>query len=740
MRSPSFMISRSLLLLAGLTAWLVPIGCTDDDMPSANNSSMVVQPTFNKDIAPIIFEHCAACHRPGESAPFSLLTYRDASKRAEQIAKVTADRYMPPWLPRPEHGHFRGVRRLSDEQIDAIGRWQTQGRQEGDPADLPPVPQWPQGWQLGQPDLIVTMDEPYTLPASARDVFRTFVIPIPIESARYVKGLELRPGNPRIVHHAVVEIDQTPSSRYLDKRDPQPGFDGMAGSGESQSPPGFLVGWLPGKTPRLAPPGMAWRLEKKTDLIVSLHMLPSGKPEQIQVSAGFFFTDEPPTRFPFVFKIGSESIDISPGQDNYRISDHYVLPVDVQVLSIYPHAHYLGKQMTGLATLPDGTKKPLIQIDDWDFNWQDQYYYREPIFLPKGTTIAMQYRYDNSERNLRNPSNPPHRVTYGPGSSDEMGDLWLQVLPRTPQELAVLKSDYARKLSHLRIGGFKKMLEVRPNDWHTHNTLALWYIQAGRIEEAKQHFQASIRLADDYAIGRYNLGNIFQLQNQMDKAIDLYEQAIAIDPGYAEAYNNLGLALQAQGKRAAATEQFYAALRARPDFVDAHCNLGNALTTEGQYAKAIDHFEQAIRIKPNFALAHQQLGEVLSITSHPQAALARFNKAMQLQPDWWAPYEAAAWLLATYPEQTTHRPQQAVRLAQHASKLTSHRDAAVQATLATAYAMAGKYDLAALAADEAIALARTSGNKSLEQKVQERLKIYHQYNAGRQPVPEAAQP
>ena len=218
MRSGGFPALKFVLFIGSLSC-AAPIGCADKDESGATHAPQVARPTFNKDVAPIIFEHCAVCHRPGESAPFSLLSYRDVKKRAGQIAKVTADRYMPPWLPEPGFGRFVGQRRLSESQVDAIGRWVAQGAVQGDPSDLPPTPQPTSGWQIGEPDLVVQMPAPYVLPPQGANVFRNFVIGVPVNQHRYVKAVELRPGNKKIVHHAVMQIDRTSYSRRLAERD-----------------------------------------------------------------------------------------------------------------------------------------------------------------------------------------------------------------------------------------------------------------------------------------------------------------------------------------------------------------------------------------------------------------------------------------------------------------------------------------------------------------------------------------
>jgi mono/diheme cytochrome c family protein len=327
-------------------------------------------PTFNRDVAPIVFENCAGCHRPGESAPFKLLTYRDVKRRASDILEVIGTGFMPPWLPEPGYVEFYGQRGLSGDEIDTIKRWVKGWSPEGDPADLPPLPSWPEGWQLGEPDLVVRMAEPYVLAAEGRDVFRNFVIPIPVEQTRYVRGVELRPGNPKVVHHAIMRIDPTSASQRLAERDPELGFGGMD-MGSSEDPDGHFYGWTPGKLPFLSPEDLAWRLEKGTSVVLQVHMKPSGKREQVQPSIGFFFGNRPPARRLYPVLLNAAVIDIPPGVTDYVVRDVFTLPVDVEALSVYPHAHYLGKHMKVFAELPDGSEQWLVRIPDWDFDWQD---------------------------------------------------------------------------------------------------------------------------------------------------------------------------------------------------------------------------------------------------------------------------------------------------------------------------------------------------------------------------------
>ena len=407
------------LATVGLILLIASFGCS----PTSDEASV----TFNRDVAPIVFRHCVVCHRPGESAPFSLLTYSEARKRAGLIASLTASRFMPPWQPERGTVEFQGERGLSDEEIELIRVWVEQGAVEGDAADLPAPPEFAEGWKLGEPDVVLTLQEPFMLPAEGVDVFRNFVLSIPVSTPRWVKAVELRPGNPRIVHHALIQVDRSRSSRRRDEEDPEPGFPGMDMAG-SEAPGGLMVGWTPGKSP-VVDERLAWRLEPGSDMVVQLHMLPSGKPEPVAPKVGFYFTDEVPRDRAFSLLMHNDEIDIPAGEAGYVVEDSLMLPVAVEVLGIYPHAHYLATSVEAYATLPDGGDRLLIRVPNWDFNWQDEYRYKQPLQLPAGSVIHMRYVYDNTSANVRNPNDPPERVRFGNRSFDEMATLTLQVLP-----------------------------------------------------------------------------------------------------------------------------------------------------------------------------------------------------------------------------------------------------------------------------------------------------------------------
>lgn len=399
--------------------------------------------TFSDHIAPIIFNQCVSCHRPNEAAPFSLMSYRDVQKRGELIATVIEDRYMPPWHAGSKDYEFQGHRGLNDLEIDLIGEWVDSGMAEGDPSNLPAMPQYAEGWQLGEPDLVVSMKEGYALYAEGPDIYRNFAIPLNLEEDKWIQAIEFRPGVRSVVHHSLFYYDTTGEARKRDEADPIPGFKRMGGGVERE---GAIGGWAVGGIPKKLPDGLAYYLPKGSDLILSTHFHPSGKEETEISTVGFYFSSEPPkerftgVQLPPVFG-ALAGVDIPAGESNYTIEDSFVLPVDVKAFGISSHAHYLGKSMKMTATLPGGEKKELLSIADWDFSWQEQYRYKDYVFLPSGTRLDAEIVWDNSEDNINNPSTPPKRVTWGRESDDEMGSVTLQMVAANPQEFPKLRQE-----------------------------------------------------------------------------------------------------------------------------------------------------------------------------------------------------------------------------------------------------------------------------------------------------------
>ena len=533
--------------------------------PTENLPSQANSPTFTKDIAPIIFQNCSTCHRPGQSAPFNLLNYLDANKHMKEIAEVTARRYMPPWLPEPGYGDFAGARLLSTGQIEAIQQWVAEGGVEGNPADLPTLPKWSDAWQLGEPEMVVTMPERYTLPAEGKDVYRNFVIPVPLAARRYVKALEFRPGNSKIVHHAFIRFDRTRESRQREGRDPGPGFSGIHAPPTAQPPAGHFLSWQPGKRVSREPDGLPWLMETNTDLVLQLHLKPTGKPEEIQSSVGFYFTAQPPTNTPIKIWLVSYDIDIPAGEANYVVKDSYALPVDVQVLAVLPHTHYLGREAQGYATLPDGTRQWLLRIRQWDFNWQGDYRYDKPVFLPKGTTVTMEFSYDNSTNNIRNPNQPPQRVRYGPRSTDEMGELWFQVIARNSNDLATISRDCNDRLIRDDLAYNEYLLRMDPRDAAAHTELGRLKLIRGQSADAAEHFRTALEIKPTSDQPHYYLGLLFRQQRKLAEARSEFENALRLNPDNFKAHGNLGVIFAERGETALAEAHFRSALRINPD-------------------------------------------------------------------------------------------------------------------------------------------------------------------------------
>jgi len=388
--------------------------------------------TYSKDIAPIVYNNCIGCHRAGEVAPFSLTTFDDAKKRADQLAEVTKSRFMPPWKAETGYGEFEGARHLTDAQIELFGKWLAQGAPEGNPKDLPKMPKFVDGWQLGEPDLIVKVDRPYTVKADGRDEFRCFVVPLGLKEEKYVSAVEFRPDNRKVVHHALMFLDTKGRAKKLDDADPLPGYSRAGGPGFT--PSGSLGGWAPGAFVTPLPTGVARLVPKGADLVIQTHFHPSGKTEVEQSSVGIYFSKRPPEKLLAGLVLRSRDIDIPPGKTDYTLTDSIKLPVDVDVIGVTPHAHLICKDMHAWATLPNGKTQELIWIKDWDFNWQEQYQYKSAVKLPKGSTIQMKYVYDNSADNPHNPNSPPKRVTFGEQTTNEMAFLFMQITTEKPAD------------------------------------------------------------------------------------------------------------------------------------------------------------------------------------------------------------------------------------------------------------------------------------------------------------------
>jgi hypothetical protein len=458
---------------------------------------------------------------------------------------------MPPWLPNAEEGTFVGERRLKDHDIEVLRAWADAGAPPGDTAAVAPLEVVEGSWTLGPPDLIVDLPT-YTLAAEGKDVYRNVVAAIPVEASRWIESVELRPLPLGVVHHARIMVDSTNSSRLLDERDEPSGFDGMTLQSEATEPGGHFIGWTPGKVTLPPVPDMAWRLDPGTDIVVQLHMRTTGQEEEFVVQVGFYFTDRPGERSPAKVVVSSLMIDIPPGEADYRVNSSYTLPVAVEVLSVYPHAHYLGKSLRGAAVLPNGREIELIDIPDWDFDWQDEYRFQDPISLPRGTAILLEYAFDNSRANPRNPSDPPQRVVFGPSSTDEMAELILQVVPRSADDRAELMTDLGfhhrtQDVAYVAAAAFADGLRA---------------LREGRLEAAIDHLRTVLRNQTNHVGAMTALSEAFLTSGDAASALLVGERAVLLSGRRdATALAALAEAQAASGDPEAAVDSAREALR-----------------------------------------------------------------------------------------------------------------------------------------------------------------------------------
>jgi tetratricopeptide (TPR) repeat protein len=566
--------------------------------PASTQTQSSSAPTFARDIAPIIYEHCASCHHgeptgatPG-SMPFPLLSYEDVARRAADVAKATRSRSMPPWLPEPGYGDFVGENRLSESQIRMISGWALAGALEGPPSEIPTAPVFADGWQLGKPDLILESARALSVPASGNDVFWNFIFSPALKTTRYVRAIEVHPGSDMsVIHHANVMVDAAQSARRQESQ-PGAGFAGMDIPLE-HSPfdiPGHFLFWKPGSAPWVEPDGLAWRLNPGDDLVLNAHFMPMGMAQEAKPAIGLYFTDKPPDRTPMLIELeNDDALDIPAGDRDFPVGDDFRVPRDVEVLAVYPHAHYLAREMEGYATLPNGQRKWLIRIRDWNPDWQAVFHYREAIFLPKGSVISMRYRYDNSPSNPRNPNSPPRRVQGGNQATDEMAHLWLQILPR---------------------GG--------AGDGRVQIQTALL---KHRVEKYRDDFDA-----------RISLGALLLAQFDPAGAMTVLEQAVALDPKHEEARRFLGSALEGLGRSPEAIEQWRIALRLKPDDSKARYDLARALVKSGKVDEALENFRAVAVANPANADLHDDFGELLLQRGRAAEALQQFDAALAIAP------------------------------------------------------------------------------------------------------------
>lgn len=598
--------------------------------------------TYSRQIAPILYKNCSGCHHTGGSGPFPLTTYAEAKRWASTIETVTQSHYMPPWLPEPGHGNFADSRRMSTDDLALIRSWVKDGAPEGNPAEAPPAPVYKSDWQLGPPDLVLEVDSPMQVPASGTDLFRNFILPFPLKQSKWVRAMEIKPGAPRVVHHANLILDRAETLRRTHPHDWQqgiPGMDVVVDAGEGFDPDGHFLDWKPDSSALVEPPGMAWRLDPGNDLVLNMHLKPTGKVETIRARIGLYFTPDAPTKLPILVQLEHDAaLNIPAGDANFVVEDSLTLPEAVDVLAIYPHAHYLGKRLEGWAALPNGSRIDLILIPSWDIDRQSIYRFAAPVPLSAGSTIHMRYSYDNSAANPHNPNSPPIRVTSGNRSADEMGHLWLQLLPQPdPSQKqdarepilrawmqSVLEKSPADPTALFNLASldmseadfttaatlYKQALKSRPNDARMMTAYAAALLQSGDESHAREQLQAAIAADPTYPDAPYNLALIEASANQLPEAIAHLKTTITLEPSNLDAHHGL-VALYA------ASNQLSEAIREQKDITTLAPNsssewndLGTLLARGGDNPSASAAFHHALTLDPSNTQAQANLNHL----------------------------------------------------------------------------------------------------------------------------------
>src|SRR5262245_42536560 len=348
------------------------------------------------------------------------MTYKDARPWAQAIREQVILRKMPPWKPQPGCGDFKDARGLSNDEIQTLTAWVDGGAPEGSASDLPETREFPDGWPLGEPDAVVAMGADYAPPVNQGDVYRCFSVPTSLRGDRFLSGVDTRPGNRKIVHHVVAYADRTGKSAQLDSNDPGPGYTCFGGAGFDEAE--FLAGWTPGSRGFFAADGTGIRLPKDARVVIQVHYHPLEESRSDRTELGLYFAKQPVTKRVDFQTVVNTSFAIPPGVKRHEVTGQFNVPAsqDWRLAGVLPHMHLLGREIKLEMTRPGESPQCLINIPDWDFNWQGNYLFKDPVALPAGTQLRLSCVFDNSADNPRNPNNPPKVVRWGESTTDEM--------------------------------------------------------------------------------------------------------------------------------------------------------------------------------------------------------------------------------------------------------------------------------------------------------------------------------
>jgi hypothetical protein len=436
--------ARALALALGLGTF----GCSEQNRPVQTGSS---SPTWNDDVAPIIYRHCLPCHLPEAAAPFPLTTRSDAAKRGRQIVEVTASGFMPPWLPDEDGPRIRGERRMTAEETQTLAVWVANGAPVG--VGPEPTPPEVQPWPLGTPDETLEVSGSVIIPAEGDGTLHTLVLPIDFGEPRHLIASQFLPSTPRALHGVGWLFDTSGHGLRADPGFPGSGYRDMGGAGMNTI--GSLGGWVPGRSAIPLLEDYSFLVEGKGAILVQLHLNGTGKPERESSKLGLYYSEEPRKKNVIDFIMGSLLMDIDPNESNYVLTDEVTLPVDTELLGLYPKARYVCTHLHVSAIGPKGNTTLLLRISDYNYDWVEPYWYAQPQDLLAGTRIKLEYVYDNSSNNLRNPHHPPRRISLGRDAEDEMAFLMLYLATEDPSDLATLEE--------LHRDGFQRRIRALKN-------------------------------------------------------------------------------------------------------------------------------------------------------------------------------------------------------------------------------------------------------------------------------------
>lgn len=564
--------------------------------------------TWSEHIAPIIYSNCVDCHRDGGAAPFSLLDYDDAKENAQKIARVVEDRVMPPWMLDPVHSaSIKDDRRLTEEEVSKIVEWAENGTRRGSPRRAPKPPKFSDSWQLGEPDLVLQMSDPISVPAEGADLYRNFVIPVELSESKYVRAVEFLPESQTVLRQAVMLFDESDWARRSDASDALPGFDGLDLSSARNST-GQYVSWSPGADPYHFDQSTPWQIGPNGDLVLQLHIRSTGDVVITNPRIGLFFAAGPSTKATDSLFLHTSDNEQLAGDIPSVFEERLTLPVAVSVSGLIPHARSLISSLEVFAELANGQKQPLLRIPDWDSNWQSDYQLEDPVLIPAGAELVMRSTLSETAGDMF--SN--HR------SEDAMAQSIVQLELRDFADKAAIEKaqiDYEVE----RAGG-----------------LANYYFNVGekleaigRTDEAIAAFEQAAQEDAAHGEARNRLGLIYEQQDNKTQAEYYYREAIDADGSLQIARLNLGRFLRKSKRQQAAAKVLQEAVDQEPEYLLARLELSALFIEQKLFKLAIKLLEDGLKIDPLEPYLNLQTGKVYVMDQRPEDSIKYFEAAAQ---------------------------------------------------------------------------------------------------------------